>query len=146
MRLHDLSPPPKSKFSSRRKGRGASAGQGKTAGRGHNGQKSRSGGKLSPGFEGGQLPLIQRVPKRGFTNIFKKEWEILNVDRLNVFEDEETVGLDKLKEKGLIKDPKKRVKILGDGEIEKKLTVQAHHFSRSAEQKIEQAGGKVERL
>ncbi len=146
MRLHDISPPPKSRVSSRRKGRGISAGQGKTAGRGCDGQKSRSGGKLRPGFEGGQMPLLQRVPKRGFTNIFKKEWAILNVDRLNVFEDEEMVGLDKLIEKGLIKDQKKRVKILGNGEIEKKLTVQAHHFSRSAEQKIEQAGGKVERL
>ncbi len=146
MRLHELTPPSRSRFSDKRKGRGISAGQGKTAGRGHKGQKARSGGKLRPGFEGGQLPLIQRLPKRGFTNIFKKEWSIVNVDNLNIFEDGETVDPHSMQEKGLIKNLKKEVKILGSGDLKKKLTVQAHSFSKAAEDKVKEAGGKVEIL
>jgi len=146
MRLHDITPPPGSKDSSRRKGRGMSSRKGCTSGRGRDGQRSRSGGNLSPGFEGGQLPLIQRLPKRGFTNVFKKEWAIVNVDNLNVFEDGATVGPEDLQEKGLVKNLKNDIKILGNGELEKKLTVQAHKFSKSAESKIQEAGGKVEIL
>ncbi len=146
MRLHEISPPPKSQFPSKRKGRGISAGQGKTAGKGHNGQKARSGGGVRRGFEGGQMPLIQRLPKRGFTNIFKKEWSIVNLNSLNIFEDGEVVNPGLLKEKGLIKNLKKDVKILGNGTIEKKLTVQAHKFSKIAEVKITDAGGKAEVL
>ena len=146
MRLHDIAPPPNSKFNPKRKGRGISAGQGKTAGRGHNGQKSRSGGGVRRGFEGGQMPLTQRLPKRGFTNIFKKEWALVNVEDLNVFEDGSTVTPELLAENWLIKNNKKEVKILGNGNVEKKLMVHAHKFSKVAADKIADAGGKVEVL
>lgn len=146
MRLHELRPPAKSQASSKRKGRGISAGQGKTAGRGHNGQKSRSGGSVRRGFEGGQMPLNQRLPKRGFNNIFKKEWSVVNVDNLDIFEDGDVVTPQALQEKGLIKNLSKDVKILGNGTVEKKLTVQAHKFSKTAEEKITGAGGKAEVL
>ncbi len=146
MRLHDIAPPSNSKFNPKRKGRGIAAGQGKTSGRGHNGQKSRSGGGVRRGFEGGQMPLTQRLPKRGFTNIFKKEWSLVNIDALNIFEDGLTVTPELMAEKGLIRNRKKDVKILGNGDIEKKLTVQAHKFSKMAAEKIADAGGKAEVL
>ncbi|NLZ27483.1 MAG: 50S ribosomal protein L15 [Firmicutes bacterium] len=146
MRAHDIFPPPNSRFKAKRKGRGISAGQGKTAGRGHKGQKARSGGKVRRGFEGGQTPLTQRLPKRGFTNIFKKEWALVNVKDLNDFEEGSIVNPESLKEKGLVKNLKTKIKILGNGILEKKLTVQAHGFSKAAEEKIVSSGGKVEVL
>jgi len=145
MQLHELKPVPGSRHKRKRKGRGESSGLGKTAGRGHKGQKARSGGKVRRGFEGGQMPLVRRIPKRGFTNIFKKEYAIVNVGDLNQrFDPGDEVTPKSLREKGLIKSIKDGVKILGDGDIEKNLTVKAHAFSRTAVEKIEAAGGKVE--
>ncbi|MGF7186127.1 large subunit ribosomal protein L15 [Desulfitispora alkaliphila] len=145
-KLHELQPAAGSRKERRRKGRGMSSGAGKTAGRGHNGQKSRSGGGVRPGFEGGQMPLQQRVPKRGFTNIFKKEFAIVNVEELNKFEAGTEVTPEALMEAGLIKAVKDGVKILGDGNLEKNLTVKTHRISKAAEEKITAAGGKVEVL
>jgi len=130
--------------STKRLGRGTGSGQGKTAGRGQKGQKSRSGGGVRPGFEGGQMPLYRRMPKRGFTNIFAKEYVIINVSELNRFEDNTVITPEMLLSEGLIKRINDGVKILGDGEINKKLTVKAHKFSKTAAEKIEAAGGKVE--
>ncbi|WP_077368826.1 50S ribosomal protein L15 [Anaerosalibacter sp. Marseille-P3206] len=130
--------------STKRLGRGTGSGQGKTAGRGQKGQKSRSGGGVRPGFEGGQMPLYRRMPKRGFTNIFAKEYVIINVSELNRFEDNAVITPEMLLSEGLIKRINDGVKILGDGEINKKLTVKAHKFSKTAAEKIEAAGGKVE--
>ncbi|MFO7152553.1 MAG: 50S ribosomal protein L15 [Bacillota bacterium] len=144
MRLHDLKPAKGSKKRPKRVGRGIGSGHGKTSTRGHKGQNARSGGGVRPGFEGGQMPLIRRIPKRGFTNIFKKEYAIVNVKDLNVFEDNTRVTPELLKEKGLIKQIKDGVKILGDGELKVKLEVVAHAFSSSAREKIEAAGGKAE--
>ncbi len=146
MKLHDLRPNPGAKKNKKRKGRGTSSGLGKTAGRGHRGQNARSGGRVSPGFEGGQLPLQRRLPKRGFTNPFKKEWSIVNISDLNELFDEDTkVTPEELINKGLIRKLQKNgVKILGNGKLEKKLTVKANKFSKSAVEKIEEAGGKVE--
>lgn len=144
MQLHELRPAPGSKKAPKRKGQGIGSGSGKTAGRGHKGQKARSGGGVKPGFEGGQMPLSRRLPKRGFTNIFKKEFSIVNLDRLNIFEDGQDVTIELLKEKGLINKEKDGVKILGNGDLEKKLVVKANAFSKSAVEKIEQAGGKAE--
>lgn len=143
MKLHELKPAAGSK-NRKRRGRGTATGQGKTAGRGEKGQKARSGGGVRPGFEGGQMPLYRRLPKRGFTNVFKKQWTIVNLDQLNVFEDNTVVTVDLLFEKGIIKKVVDGVKILGDGELQKKITVQAHKFSQSAVEKIEAAGGKAE--
>lgn len=147
MKLHDLQPDPGSKKKKRRLGRGISAGQGKTAGRGMNGQGSRSGGKKGPYFEGGQLPLVRRLPfKRGFNNIFRMEYQEVNVGLLDIFDAGMTVTPDILKDIGLIRDADKPVVILGEGELTKGLTVQAHRFSKSAAQKIESAGGTMETL
>lgn len=145
MKLHELSPAEGSKKSVKRIGRGAGSGQGKTAGKGHKGQKARAGRGMRPGFEGGQMPLQRRVPKRGFNNIFAKEIAAVNVSALDkAFEDGATVTVDALIEKGLIKKALDGVKILGNGEITKKLTVQVNSFSSVAKQKIEAAGGKAE--
>lgn len=147
MRLHEIRPSEGSKVKSRKRvGRGTSSGLGKTSGRGHKGQNARSGGGVRPGFEGGQMPLIRRVPKRGFTNIFAKKYAILNVEDLNRFDDNTVITPELLIETGLVKGKTKidGIKILGDGELEKKLTVKAHKFSKSAIEKIEAAGGKAE--
>ena len=145
MKLHDLKPEVKTK-GRKRIGRGMSSGHGKTSGRGLGGQKSRSGGGVRPGFEGGQMPLMRRMPKRGFTNIFAKEYAIINVRDLNRFEDNTTITPELLIQEGLVKKGKivDGIKILGDGDVEKKLTVKAHKFSKTAAEKIEAAGGKVE--
>ena len=145
MKLHELRAVPGAKKAPKRKGRGTATGQGKTAGRGMNGQNSRSGGGTGPGFEGGQMPLYRRIPKRGFTNIWRTEYSILNVDDLNRFEAGAVVTPDMLKEAGLVKQMKNGgIKILGNGELEKNITIQAHKFSKSAIEKIESAGGKAE--
>lgn len=125
-------------------GRGIGSGHGKTSTRGHKGQKARSGGSIRPGFEGGQMPLQRRLPKRGFNNIFKKEYAIVNVKDLNCFEDGTVVTIDLLREAGLVKKIPAGVKLLGDGDLEKKLTVQVHKCSRQAEEKITAKGGKFE--
>ena len=144
MKLYQLSPAEGSVKKSKRKGRGPGSGLGKTAGRGHKGQKSRSGGGVKPGFEGGQMPLTRRLPKRGFTNIFAKVYNEVNVAQLEVFEPDTVVTPELLKEKGIIKKINDGVKILGNGDLTKKLTVKAHKFSKAAQEKIEAAGGKAE--
>jgi large subunit ribosomal protein L15 len=144
LKLYQLSPAEGSVKKSKRKGRGPGSGLGKTAGRGHKGQKSRSGGGVKPGFEGGQMPLTRRLPKRGFTNIFAKVYNEVNVAQLEVFEPDTVVTPELLKEKGIIKKLNDGVKILGEGELNKKLTVKAHKFSKAAQEKIEAAGGKAE--
>ncbi|MGI6205154.1 MAG: 50S ribosomal protein L15 [Anaerovoracaceae bacterium] len=144
MKLHELSKPLGSTRATKRKGRGTATGQGKTGGRGMNGQKSRSGGGTRLGFEGGQMPLYRRIPKRGFTNINRKEWSVMNVSDLNCYEDGTVITPDLLKADGKVKQVKAGVKILGNGELEKKLTVQANVFSKTAKEKIEAAGGKAE--
>ena len=145
MKLHELSPAAGSKKEVKRIGRGAGSGQGKTAGKGHKGQKARAGRGMRPGFEGGQMPLQRRVPKRGFVNIFGKEFSIVNVSALDQsFEDGAVVDIDARLEKGLVKKVLDGVKILGNGEISKKLTVQVNAYSEAAKQKIEAAGGKAE--
>ena len=145
MNLHELAPVMGSTHVNKRKGRGTGTGNGKTAGRGHKGQKARAGRGMRPGFEGGQMPLQRRVPKRGFVNIFGKEFSIVNVSALDQsFEDGAVVDIDALIEKGLVKKVLDGVKILGNGEISKKLTVQVNAYSEAAKQKIEAAGGKAE--
>ena len=144
MKLHELSPAAGSVKESYRKGRGPGSGNGKTAGRGHKGQNARSGGGVRLGFEGGQLPLYRKLPKRGFHNRFAKEYAIVNVSDLNVFEDGDTVTLETLMEKRIVRKSLDGLKILGNGEITKKLTVEASVFSASAKEKIEAAGGKTE--
>ena len=145
MKLHELKAAPGATKAPKRKGRGTATGQGKTAGRGMNGQNSRSGGGVRLGFEGGQMPLYRRIPKRGFNNIFATEMAIANVATLDkYFDDGATVTVDALIEKGIIKKTLDGVKILGQGELTKKLTVQANAFSDSAKSKIEAAGGKAE--
>ena len=144
MKLHELSPAEGSVKESFRKGRGIGSGNGKTAGRGHKGQNARSGGGVRLGFEGGQLPLYRKLPKRGFKNRFAVEYATVNVSALNRFEDGETVNLEKLMECGVVKKPLDGLKILGNGELTKKLTVEAKVFSASAKEKIEAAGGKTE--
>jgi large subunit ribosomal protein L15 len=148
MKLHDLKPAKGSKKNKKRVGRGDSSGRGKTAGRGTKGQKSRSGGAKPAYFEGGQLPLVRRLPRmRGFTNIFKTQFVTVNLDRLNErFEKGAEVTPAALTEAGLIKSPKELVKVLGRGDLEKPLSVKAHGFSASARSKIEAAGGSVEEL
>ena len=141
MKLHDLSPAKGSTHSPKRVGRGPGSGKGKTAGRGHNGQKSRSGYSRRRGFEGGQMPLVRRVPKRGFTNIFRKEYDVINLDRLEGFKGDVTI--ESLVAKGLA-GKGVSVKILGSGEIKQALSVQAHKFSKTARTKIEAAGGTCE--
>lgn len=144
MKLHDLAPAPGSTSERNRKGRGIGTGNGKTAGRGHKGQWARSGGGVRRGFEGGQLPLARRLPKRGFNNIFAKPLESINVSALEVFDNGATVDANALLERGIISKCRYGVKILGDGALTKKLTVNAAAFSGSARQKIEAAGGKAE--
>ena len=144
MKLHELSKPIGSTKSPKRKGRGTATGQGKTAGRGMNGQKSRSGGGVRLGFEGGQMPLYRRIPKRGFTNVFKKEWSIMNLSDLNAYEEGTVITPELLIADGKVKQVTAGVKILANGELEKKLTIQANKFSRAAIKKIEAAGGKAE--
>ena len=144
MRLHELQPPKGARRAAKRKGRGLASGLGKTAGRGQKGQGARSGSKTRPGFEGGQTPLFQRLPKRGFTNIFKQRWSVVNLSALNRFDDGTTVTPELLRESGLIRALRDPLKILGDGELERKLVVQAHRFSKQALTKIEAAGGKAE--
>lgn len=144
MNLHELSPAPGSTKEGKRKGRGVGTGNGKTAGRGHKGQKARSGGGVRVGFEGGQMPLARRVPKRGFVNIFAQPLEVVNLTSLNKFEDNATVNVCDLLEKGILSKCEYGVKILGNGSLTKKLTVRASAFSASAKEKIEAAGGKAE--
>ena len=144
MKLYDLKPAEGSTSNSFRRGRGHGSGNGKTAGKGHKGQNARSGGGVRPGFEGGQMPLYRRIPKRGFKCINTKDIVAINIDLLNVFEDGTVVDITALKSKGLVSNPKDGVKILGNGEITKKLTVQVNAFSASAKEKIEAAGGKAE--
>ncbi len=144
MNLHELSPAAGSTRPVKRKGRGIASGNGKTAGKGHKGQKARSGGGVRVGFEGGQMPLTRRVPKRGFNNIFAKPLEIINVASLDKFEDGATVNVCDLLEKGILSKCEYGVKVLGNGEISKKLTVRANSFSANAKEKIEKAGGKAE--
>ena len=145
MKLHTLSPAEGSVKEGFRKGRGTGSGNGKTAGKGHKGQNARSGGGVRPGFEGGQLPLYRKLPKRGFKNRFAVNYSIVNVKTLNDrFEDGAVVNLDALLEAGIISKPLDGLKVLGNGEITKKLTVEASVFSASAKEKIEAAGGKTE--
>ena len=144
MNLHELSPAPGSNTKAYRKGRGAGSGNGKTAGRGHKGQWARSGGGVRVGFEGGQMPLARRLPKRGFHNIFAKPLEAINVSALEKFEDGAEVTAEALLEKGILSKCQYGVKILGNGDLTKKLTVRANAFSASAKAKIEKAGGKAE--
>ncbi len=143
MKLHELSPAKGSKHSKKRVGRGPGSGLGKTAGRGEKGQKSRTGYSSRPGFEGGQMPLVRRVPKRGFTNIFKTEYSVVNLSQLAELEGDITP--ESLKEQGLVRSGRP-VKVLGDGEVGKALRVTAHKFSKSARAKIEAAGGTCEEL
>ena len=144
MKLHELSPAEGSVKPAWRKGSGPGSGNGKTAGKGHKGQNARSGGGVRPGFEGGQIPLYRKLPKRGFNNRFAKEYAIVNLDALNSFNDGDTVNLEALMSCGKIKKALDGLKILGNGEITKKITVQAKVFSKSAKEKIEAAGGKAE--
>jgi len=145
MKLHTLSPAPGSKKAPKRKGRGTGSGLGKTAGRGQDGQKSRSGGGVRPGFEGGQMPLARRLPKRGFSNArFKKTFAIVNVGDLNAFDANTVITPELLMEYGFIRKLNDGLKILGNGEVEKAFTIKAHKISKSAEEKILAGGGKVE--
>lgn len=145
MELHNLRPAPGSKQKPKRVGRGRASGTGKTSGRGHKGQRARAGtGKTHRAFEGGQMPLSRRVPKRGFTNIFRVEYNIVNVRDLNRFEDGSAVGEEELRSMGMAKRKTLPIKILGQGSLDRKLVVRAHSFSGSARAKIEEAGGKVE--
>lgn len=144
MKLHELKPATGARKAKKRIGRGISAGQGKTSGRGHKGQNARSGGGVRPGFEGGQNPIYRRLPKRGFTNPNRVEYAIINMDTLNRFEEGTVVTPELLVEKGVLKNLKGGLKVLGNGELQKKLTVKAHKFSASAIEKINAAGGSTE--
>lgn len=145
MKLHELEKNIGAKHSKKRVGRGSGSGLGKTSGRGQKGQKARSGGSINPVFEGGQLPLYRRLPKRGFSNYpFKKEYAVINLSDLNVFEDGTVVTPALLKEKGIVKKQLSGIKVLGEGQLDKKLTVQAHKFSKSAIDKINESGSKAE--
>ena len=144
MKLHDLKPAVGATTAPKRLGRGTGSGLGKTSGKGHKGAKARSGGGKGPGFEGGQIPLMRRIPKRGFTNKFRTEYCAINVDRLNIFEDGQVVTPVELIEAGITKNILDGVKIMGNGELTKKLTVKANKFTATAKEKIEAAGGKAE--
>lgn len=144
MKLNELKPVPGARHSKKRVGRGSSSGHGDTSGRGNKGQNARSGGGVRPGFEGGQTPLFKRLPKRGFTNVNRKEWAVVNLTDLNVFEDRSVVDIAALKQAGLVKKVYDGVKILGDGELNVALTVKANKFSKSALEKIKTAGGNAE--
>jgi len=144
VKLEELKSPPGANKRTKRVGRGIGSGHGKTSTRGHKGQKARSGGGIRLGFEGGQMPLQRRIPKRGFTNIFRKEYAIVNVQDLNCFDDGSIVTIELLQAAGLINKVNAGVKILGDGELDKRLTVQVHKCSRQAQEKITARGGKFE--
>ena len=144
MKLNELSPAPGSVRDAKRIGRGHGSGQGKTAGKGHKGQKARSGHGMRPGFEGGQMPLQRRIPKRGFNNIFAAKAAVINVGALKAFEDGAVVDAAALKAEGIVKNIENGVKILGNGTVDKKLTVKVTAISASAKEKIEKAGGKAE--
>ena len=145
MKLHELEKNIAATHAKKRVGRGSGSGLGKTSGRGQKGQKARSGGSINPVFEGGQLPLYRRLPKRGFSNYpFKKEYAVINLSDLNVFEDGTVVTPALLKERGIVKKQLSGIKVLGEGQLEKKLTVQAHKFSKSAIDKINESGSKAE--
>ncbi len=144
MKLNNLCPAPKSIKKRKRVGRGCGSGHGSTSCRGSNGQNSRSGGGVRPGFEGGQMPLYRRIPKRGFTNIFKKEYAIVNIGQLNIFNDDDVVTQKELIDRGIIKKVGYGVKILAKGELNKKLSIKANKFSQKAASKIELVGGKIE--
>jgi large subunit ribosomal protein L15 len=144
MKLHELKPAAGSRKERNRVGRGTGSGNGKTAGRGTKGQKSRSGGGVRLGFEGGQTPLFRRLPKRGFTNVNRKEYAVVNIDTLNRFEEGTEVTPELLIESGIVKSEKAGIKILANGNVEKKLTIKAHKFSAAAKEAIEAAGGKIE--
>ena len=144
MKMHELSPAFGSTKEAKRIGRGHGSGNGKTAGKGHKGQKARAGHGMRPGFEGGQMPLQRRIPKRGFNNIFAEEWIAINLSALEVFEDGATVDAAALADKGIVKKASLPIKVLANGKLTKKLTVKAAAFSESAKAKIEAAGGKAE--
>lgn len=145
MKLHTMKPTEGATFTRKRVGRGIGSGLGKTSGKGHKGQNARSGGGVRQGFEGGQLPLFRRLPKRGFTNaMFKTEYAVINLSDLNKFEDGATVSPELLKEMGLVKKQLDGIKVLGNGKLEKKLVVKAHKFSNVAKEQIEKLGGKAE--
>ncbi|ASN03663.1 50S ribosomal protein L15 [Virgibacillus necropolis] len=144
MKLHELKAAEGSRKERNRVGRGMSSGNGKTSGRGHKGQNARSGGGTRPGFEGGQMPLFQRLPKRGFTNIHRKEFAVVNLDALNRFEDGAEITPELLLEEGVVSKLNAGIKVLGKGAVEKKFTVKAHKFSASAKEAIEAAGGQAE--
>jgi len=145
MKLHELAPAPGAKKTRKRVGRGVGSGLGKTSGRGHKGQKSRSGGGVRLGFEGGQMPIQRRLPKRGFSNHpFRTIYAEINIETLNRFEQDSVITPEILKKEGIVKDMKDGLKVLGRGELEKSITVHAHKFSKAAVEKIEAAGGKAE--
>ncbi|MDW0116767.1 50S ribosomal protein L15 [Sporosarcina thermotolerans] len=144
MKLHDMKPAEGARKARKRIGRGIGSGTGKTSGKGHKGQNARSGGGVRLGFEGGQIPLFQRLPKRGFTNINRKEYAIVNLDVLNRFDEGTEVTPELLIETGIVSNEKSGIKILGNGTLEKKITVKAHKFSASAKEAIEKAGGQTE--
>lgn len=144
MKLHELSPADGSAEKAWRKGRGTGSGNGKTAGKGHKGQNARSGGGVRPGFEGGQIPLYRKLPKRGFNNVFAKKYAVINVSALEKLDDGTTVDIELLMKEGIVKKPLDGLKVLGNGTLTKKLTVVAAVFSASAKEKIEAAGGKTE--
>ena len=144
MKLNNLSPEPKSVKKRKRVGRGCGSGHGSTSCRGDKGQNARSGGGVRPGFEGGQMPLYRRIPKRGFTNIFKKDYTIVNIGQLNIFKDDDVVTQKELIDKGIVKKVGYGIKILAKGELNKKLTIKANKFSQKAISKIESVSGKVE--
>ena len=144
MKLHDLKPAVGATTAAKRLGRGIGSGLGKTSGKGHKGAKARSGGGKGPGFEGGQIPLARRIPKRGFTNKFRTEYVAINVDRLEIFEDGQVVTPVELIEMGITKNILDGIKIMGNGELTKKLTVKANKFTATAKEKIEAVGGKAE--
>jgi large subunit ribosomal protein L15 len=144
MKLNELSPPPGSRKARKRLGRGVGSGTGKTAGRGTKGHNSRSGGGVRPGFEGGQMPIHRRLPKRGFTNIFKKEYAVINIRDLERFESDSVIGEGELIRSGLIKGKREGIKLLGHGDVKRPLTIKVNKVSKAAVKKIEAAGGKVE--
>jgi large subunit ribosomal protein L15 len=144
MKLHELQVVEGARHSRKRVGRGTGSGHGKTACKGHKGQNARSGGGVRPGFEGGQTPLFKRLPKRGFTNVNRKDYAVVNVEDLNVFEKDSVVTIENLQEKGLVKKVYDGVKVLGAGKLEVALTVKANKFSKAAEEAITSAGGKIE--
>ncbi len=144
MKLNNLSPAKNSVKKNKRVGRGCGSGHGKTSCRGENGQNSRSGGGVKPHFEGGQMPLYRRIPKRGFTNIFKKDFNVVNLERLNIFKDGDIVSPKELMDSGIVRKARDGVKILARGKLSKKITVKAHKFSQKAAKEIELIGGKIE--